>query len=53
MNTNLNLWIIRAYASIIIIVLLGGFLEGVAAYLVAVMAAILIIVWTFLIKIKK
>ena len=53
MNTNLKLWIIRAYAAIIIIVLLGGILEGVAAYLVTVMAAILIIVWTFLIKIKK
>ena len=53
MNTNLHLWLIRAYASIIIIVLFGRFIEGVAAYLVISMAAVLIIVWTFLIRRKK
>ncbi len=50
MNKNTHLWIIRAYALIILVVLAGGFLEGVALNLIITLAAVLIIIWSFLLK---
>lgn len=50
---NINLWLIRIYALIIIFVVFGNFLEGAAFKLVISMAVLLIILQSLFIKGKK
>jgi hypothetical protein len=50
---NINLWLIRIYALVIIVVVFGNFLEGAAFKLVMTMAVLLIILQSFFIKRKK
>lgn len=50
---NINLWLIRIYALIIMVLVFGNFLEGAAFKLVMTMAVVLIILQSFFIKNKK
>ncbi len=52
MNFTVQLWLLRAYAFIILIVLMGKFLEGASFTLVVAMASIGIIVQSFTLKKK-
>ena len=52
MNKNLNLWLIRIYAIVILIVALFDILEGAAFKLVLELSSIAIIIQSFMIKNK-
>jgi hypothetical protein len=53
MNKKLNLWLIRIYAIIIIIVGLSNILEGAAFKIIISIASAAIIIQSFMIKNKK
>lgn len=50
MNHSKQLWLVRAFALIILIVLFGKFLEEAAFNLVVAISALAIITWTFMFR---
>ncbi len=50
MKKNIHVWLLRLYSIIILIVLFGKFLEGTAFNIIITLAAIAIIVQSFLIE---
>ena len=50
---NRQLWLLRTFALVILIVLFGKFLEGAAFNVVIAIAATAIIVWSFVFQSKK
>jgi hypothetical protein len=53
MNKSLNLWLIRIYAIVILIVVFADIIEGAAFKLVLGIASVAIIIQSFMIKNKK